>query len=69
MLQSARDYIRDNKAGNTEIWICSDLREDDWNPESARWKALRDAFLEFPQAIRFHLLAYPQTAPGISRSA
>ena len=63
MLQAARDYIRANKSGRTEIWICSDLRENDWNAESGRWQALRDGFLEFPQGVRFHLLAYPQTAP------
>ena len=63
MLQAARDYIRDNRAGNTEVWICSDLRNNDWNADSGRWPTLRDAFLEFPQTIRFHLLAYPQTAP------
>jgi hypothetical protein len=64
LLQAARDYIRANKAGRTEIWICSDLRTNDWNPDSGRWQALRGAFLEFPQGVRFHLLAYPQTAPG-----
>jgi hypothetical protein len=64
MLQAARDYIRSNKSGRTEVWICSDLRENDWNADSARWQALRDAFLEFSQGVRFHLLAYPQTAPG-----
>ena len=62
MLQAARDYIKANKAGRTEIWICSDLRENDWNADSGRWQALRDEFQEFPQGVRFHLLAYPQTA-------
>jgi hypothetical protein len=60
MLQAARDYIKANKSGRTEIWICSDTRTNDWNPESGRWQALRDAFQEFPQGVRFHLLAYPQ---------
>ena len=60
MLQAARDYIQANKSGRTEIWICSDLRENDWNADSGRWQALRDAFLEFPQGVRFHLLAYPR---------
>ena len=60
MLQSAHDYIRDNRVGRTEIWICSDLRENDWTAESSRWSTLRDAFLEFPQGVRFHLLSYPQ---------
>jgi hypothetical protein len=64
MLRVARDYVRANKAGRTEVWICSDLRENDWSPGDGRWQTLRDAFLEFPQGVRFHLLAYPQTAPG-----
>ncbi len=63
MLLAARDYIRASKSGRTEIWICSDLRENDWNAESGRWQSLRDSFLEFSQGVRFHLLAYPQTAP------
>jgi len=63
MLLAARDYIKANKAGRTEIWICSDLRENDWNAESGRWQVLRDGFLELPQGVRFHLLAYPQMAP------
>jgi hypothetical protein len=64
MLEAARDYIRDNRAGRTEIWICSDVRQNDWNAESVRWQALRTAFQEFPQSIRFHLLAYPDPAQG-----
>jgi hypothetical protein len=62
MLLAARDYIRANKSGRTEIWICSDLRTNDWNAENGRWQSLRDGFLEFRQGVRFHLLAYPQTA-------
>jgi hypothetical protein len=63
MLQAAHDYIRGNRVGRTEIWICSDLRENDWTAESGRWSTLRDAFLEFPQGVRFHLLAYSQLPP------
>jgi hypothetical protein len=64
MLEAARDYIRTNRPGRTEIWICSDLRRNDWSADSARWQALRDSFLEFPQSIRLHLLAYPDVAPS-----
>lgn len=63
MLWAARDYMKANKSGRTEIWICSDLRENDWNAESGRWQSLRDGFLEFAQGVRFHLLAYPRSAP------
>src|SRR5262245_23386943 len=58
MLEAARDYIRDNRTGRTEVWICSDLRQNDWQADSARWQALRDSFLELPQGVRIHLLAY-----------
>jgi hypothetical protein len=61
MLQSAYDYISNNRAGQTEIWICSDLRANDWNAESGRWKALRDSFEKLKQSVRFHLLAYSAT--------
>jgi Aerotolerance regulator N-terminal len=64
MLEAARDYIRDNQTGRTDIWICSDVRQNDWNAESVRWRALHDSFLEFPQGIHFHLLAYPDVANG-----
>ena len=62
MLEQARDYITANNTGHTEIWICSDIRENDWNAESSRWQTIRDSFLELPQAVRFHLLAYPSEA-------
>jgi hypothetical protein len=64
MLEAARDYIRTNQAGRTEIWICSDLRQNDWNADSVRWQALRESFLELPQGVRIYLLAYPDAASG-----
>ncbi|MFT5095372.1 MAG: hypothetical protein ACI93T_004219 [Porticoccaceae bacterium] len=62
MLEQARDYIKANNTGRTEVWICSDIRENDWNAESSRWQTIRDSYLELPQAVRFHLLAYPTEA-------
>ncbi len=64
LLQVARDYIDANRTGTTEIWICSDLRGNDWDPESARWPTLRDSYQEFTQNVRFHLLAYPRLEPA-----
>src|SRR5262249_32757396 len=64
MLDAARASTRTNQPGRTEIWICSDLRQNDWNPDSARWQAVRDAFLGFPQGVRIHLLAYSDVATG-----
>lgn len=59
MMQSALDYLESNKPGPTEIWICSDLREADWNAESGTWSLVREGFEKLPQSVRFHLLAYP----------
>ena len=60
MLQSARDYWKANRAGRADVWICSDLRENDWNPDGGRWQTVRDAFLDDADRVRFHLLAYAQ---------
>ncbi|MBL9114845.1 MAG: BatA domain-containing protein [Verrucomicrobiaceae bacterium] len=62
MLQAALDYITANQLGRTDIWIASDLRQADWNATSGRWEALRAAFGKL-EAVRFHLLAYPQSSP------
>ncbi len=62
MLEAAHDYIKANQTGRTEIWICSDLRENDWRVDSGRWDSLRESFTELPQGVRFHLLAYPDAA-------
>lgn len=64
LLQAAQDHIRDTNPGRTEVWLLSDVRRNDWDPESGRWPALRDAFQQFPQGVRFHLLAYPEPSPG-----
>lgn len=62
MLQTAHDYVQNNRTGQTEIWICSDLRANDWSAENGRWRTLRDSFTKFKQSVRFHLLAYPAAA-------
>lgn len=62
MLQGVVDYLNANKPGPTDVWICSDLRSSDWQPESGHWNAVREALTAFPQSIRIHLLAYPNVS-------
>ncbi len=64
MLESAAEYIATNKTGRTEIWLCSDLRANDWQRRSSRWQQLRDKFLAFPQSIRFHLFSFAKPSFG-----
>lgn len=61
MLREAADYVRDNNSGRTDIWICSDLRQGDWDPESGRWQSIRQSFSQM-QGVRFHLLHYASPA-------
>jgi hypothetical protein len=67
MLEVADEYIRANRPSRAEVWICSDVRKNDWKDESGRWNSLRSSLLELPQMVRFHLLAYPDVEP-VNRS-
>ena len=41
-MQEATQYILANEAGRTDVWICSDLRQSDWNPGGGRWESVRE---------------------------
>ncbi len=56
MLERALLYIKNNRAGNVNIWICSDMRESDWRSRDGRWAADREGFIGLPQEIRFQVL-------------
>jgi len=63
LLQTAYAYVQANRPSRTEVWICSDLRQNDWNADGGRWQTIRESFQELPQGVRFHLLAYPDADP------
>ena len=63
MMQAALDYITANKTGRTDVWLLSNLQQPAWEPNGGRWAALRSAFASL-QGVRFHLLCYPEPAPG-----
>ncbi len=62
MLQTALDYVVANRAGRTDIWICSDLQANDWKWEDGRWVGLREGFAPH-EAVRFYVLSYTGAAP------
>ncbi len=66
MMLAALDYINANQLGQTEVWICSDLRKHDWRGEDGRWASLHDAFAELGRRVRFRLLAFSQSPGGSS---
>ena len=57
MLESALAYLKANKSGRVDVWICSDLSENDWTVESGRWQAIREEFSQL-EGIHHFLLAY-----------
>lgn len=61
LLQKALDYLAANRFGQAEIWLCSDLREGDWDPHGGRWEALRAAAQNM-EGLTLNLLCYPDNA-------
>ena len=61
MLQSGLDYLEANEAGRADVWICSDLGENDWDPGSGRWDAIRKQSAQM-QGVEHLLLSYASRA-------
>ena len=57
MLETALAYLKANESGRAEIWICSDLKENDWDVHSGRWNATREEFVQL-EGVHLFLLAY-----------
>ena len=57
MLEATLTYLKANKSGRVDVWICSDLSENDWDVESGRWQAIREAFAQL-EGVHHFLLAY-----------
>ncbi|RFC43780.1 MAG: Aerotolerance regulator N-terminal [Verrucomicrobia bacterium] len=62
LVQAAMDYAVAQKLGNAEIWLCSDLREGDWQPDNGAWESLRASARELPN-LRWRLLTFPEGSP------
>jgi len=62
MMEAVNQYVVANRPSGCDVWICSDVRQHDWNNESGRWDLVRQSLGELPQSIRFHLIAH--TAPA-----
>ncbi|QDT32439.1 BatA domain-containing protein [Thalassoglobus polymorphus] len=61
LLEQVTEYIVANETGRTDVWVCSDLRESDWNPSGGRWDSIRSQ-LSDREGVRLYLLNYPETA-------
>ncbi len=57
MYESALTYLKANNSGRADIWLCSDLHENDWSVDSGRWDVIRDEFSQL-DGVHHFLLAY-----------
>lgn len=57
MMQTAFNWLVENRAGAAEIWIASDLQRSNWHPEADRWQSTMAKFASLPQRVRVRLLA------------
>lgn len=62
LMQQVSEFITNSEAGRTDIWVCSDLRRNDWAPTAGRWETIRREFTE-RDGVRLFMLTYPQVAP------
>ncbi|MFN9721019.1 MAG: BatA domain-containing protein [Planctomycetota bacterium] len=63
LMQEATEYILASEAGRTDVWLCSDMRQSDWNPSGGRWESVRQQ-LQNRDGVRFYLLSYQDVDPG-----
>lgn len=57
MFESALTYLKANNSGRADVWLCSDLHENDWNVDSGRWEAIREELAQL-DGVHHFLLAY-----------
>ncbi len=67
MLQTALNWLVENRAGASEIWIASDLQKSNWQPNDARFKNVLAQLGALPQRVRVRLLALNQP-PALNSS-
>lgn len=56
LISGAVDYLRNSPAGNSEIWVASDLQEGDWKPEDPRWESIRSGLANLSPTPKLRIL-------------
>ncbi len=55
-VSAALRWASTNVSGPVDLWVCSDLRESDWQSKSGRWKEIVEQLEKLP-AVRLNILA------------
>ncbi len=62
MLESLLHFVKNNQTGRTDVWICSDGSDNDWQASSSQWPALEKQFAQL-KGIRLQYLHLPEPCP------
>lgn len=62
MMIEALEYIQTNQLGKADIWVCSDLRENDWRSTDGRWETIRQTLVEMGPRVRLRVLGLSDPA-------
>lgn len=63
LLNSAIQYVLQNDTGRTEIWLASDLQENDWLTSSGKWNNIRTGIENLSDQARLKILSL-KSAPN-----
>ncbi len=67
LLQTAFNWMLENRSGATEIWIATDLQRSNWRPNDDRWKTLVAQFASLQQRLRIRLLTFNEASEADAR--
>lgn len=58
LVERAIDHVEKNALSAADIWICTDLQQSAWQPESGRWNRIRERLAKHPE-IKLRVV-YPE---------
>ncbi len=58
LIQTAVQWLIENRAGTAELWIASDLQQSNWQPGDSRWTTVTSQLAALPQKVRVRLLTF-----------
>lgn len=56
------DYAVENRCGDMELWVASDMQASNWRIGSPEWSSLKDRYSALPQSTRIRILSLAQPA-------
>lgn len=59
LLEAALAYLDTDESGRTDVWLATDLRQNDWDTGSGRWQTIRSD-LSSRETVRLFILTYPE---------